>query len=153
MKNSFILLFSFLLAIGAAMADDSIQGLQNKQQFQAMKADVTKSIAARDDKYRELSPDDQKKVLDTLARMEARWQKTDDLAGLTPPERIEMANDQEVVTTLLTHASADSRMVCERVATIGSNLPKNVCKTVAQRRREQKQIQDSARGGSLETSN
>jgi len=153
MKKSFILLFSFLLAIGAAMADDSIQGLQNKQQFQVMKADVTKSIAARDDKYRELSPDDQKKVLDTLARMEARWQKTDDLAGLTPPERIEMANDQEVVTTLLTHASADSRMVCERVATIGSNLPKNVCKTVAQRRREQKEIQDSARGGSLETSN
>jgi hypothetical protein len=118
-----------------------------------MKASVTKSFADRDDKYRELSPDDQKKVLATLDRMDTRWQTAEDATGLTPAARVDMANDQEVVTTLLTQASADSRMVCERVATIGSNLPKNVCKTIAQRRREQKEAQDAARGGSLQSTN
>jgi hypothetical protein len=42
-------------------------------------------------------------------------------------------------------------MVCERVPKIGSNLPQNVCKTVAQRRRELKEVQDAARNGNLET--
>ena len=101
-----------------------------------------------EDKYKELTPEDQKKVLDTLDRMTTRWTKADDVSGLSPNDRTEMANDQEVVTTLLTHASADSRMICERVIPIGSNLPKRVCKTVAQRNRETIQAQEAARQNS-----
>jgi hypothetical protein len=85
--------------------------------------------------------------------MEARWQHADNLAHLSPEDRVAMANDQEVVAGILNHASADSRMVCERVATIGSNLPKNVCKSVAQRRREAEQAQDQMRAGTVESSN
>lgn len=152
MKLASIAALSFLLAVGAAMADD-IPGLQSKRDFLTMKANVDKAFADRDDKYKELTPDDRKKVTDALDRMNERWQKADDASGMTDSERVAMANDQEVVTSTLEHASADSRLVCERVATIGSNLPKSVCKSVAQRRREQKEAQDAARGGALEGSN
>ena len=154
MKLTSIVAFSLLLAIGNAMADDNIQqGLQNKHDFMTMKAHVVKGIADRDDQYREMSPDDQKKLNDTLDRMTERWSKADDVAGLSQGDRVEMANDQEVVTMILNHSAADSRLVCERVPTIGSNLPKNVCKTVGQRAREQKEAQDAARAGTLEGSN
>jgi len=150
MKFGSILAVSLLFAAGTAFADD-IPGLQSKQEFQAQKAGFEKSLAAHDDKYRELSQADQKTVLETMDRMQQRWAKADDVSGLTQAERVEMANDQEKINTILTHASADSRVVCERVPQIGSNLPKNVCKTVAQRRRELEKAQDAAQAGTLES--
>jgi len=149
MKAGSLFLFSLLLASSMALADDAITGLQDKPQFQAMKSEVAQAFDKHDDKYKELTPEDQKKVLDTLDRMAHRWAKAESLAGLSPNDRTEMANDQEVVTTLLTHASAESRLVCERVIPIGSNLPKRVCKTVAQRNRETIQAQESQRSNSV----
>lgn len=149
MRHGFLLALTLLLASAAAIADDAVQGLQDKPQFLAMKAEVTQSFDKHEDKYKELTPEDQKKVVDTLDRMNTRWQKADNLAALSPNDRTEMANDQEVVTTLLTHATAESRLVCERVMPIGSNLPKRVCKTVAQRNREMIEAQQSQRNNSV----
>ena len=138
------------MAAGAVVAgDDSIHGLQDKPQFVAMKAQVNKDLADGD-RYKEIKPEDQKKLLATLTKMDERWQHADDLAHLSPQDRVGMANDQEIVAGILDHASADSRMICERITPIGSNLPKNVCKSVAQRRREQEQSQDAARAGTIE---
>ncbi|MBS9727203.1 hypothetical protein, partial [Stutzerimonas stutzeri] len=44
---------------------------------------------------------------------------------------------QEVHNTILTRARADSRMVCRRERSTGSNMPQSVCMTVAQRRKAQ----------------
>ena len=150
MKVGSIIALSLLFAIGTALADD-IPGLQSKQEFQAQKASFDKGLAGHEDKYKELSPDDQKTVLATFDQMEKRWSKADDVSGLTEADKVAMANDQEKVATILTHAAADSRVTCERVPQIGSNLPKNVCKTVGQRRRELEQAQDAARNGTLES--
>ena len=144
MKLSPLVALSFLLAVGSAMADDSIHGIQTKQDFIAMKAKFNKDLSDGT-RYKELAPDDQKNVVATLDRMDARWQKADDVAHLSPDDRIAMANDQEAVAGILDHASVDSRVVCQRVELIGSKFPKNVCKTVAQMRREQDQAQDSMR--------
>jgi len=150
MKFGCIVALSFVLAVGSAMADDAIHGVQSKQDFIAMKAKVTRDLADRKE-YNEIAPNDQKTVIATLDRMDARWQKADDFAQLSPEDRVGMANDQEVVTTILTHASADSRVVCERIEPIGSKLPKNVCRTVAQMRREQQEAQDAERQNSTTT--
>ena len=150
MKSGRILALSLLFAAGAAMSDD-IPGLQSKHDFEAQKASFTKALADHDDKYRELTTADQKTVLETFDRMEARWSKVDDVNAMTQADRVEMANDQEKISTILTHASANSRVVCERVPQIGSNMPKNVCKTVAERRRELEKSQDAARAGTLES--
>jgi hypothetical protein len=145
MKLISIAALSLMLAIGGAMADDAIKGLQNKHDFIATKANISKDLGS--DKYKEIKPDDQKKLLATLDRMNTRWEKADDVAQLSPDDRVAMANDQEVVTGILQHAAADSRVVCQRENPIGSNLPTNVCRTVAQMHREQEQAQDAMRAG------
>ncbi len=150
MKVLATLMFGVLLASGSAWAADSIAGLWSKPQFEHNRADIIKTLADPGGKYREISPADQKKVQDTLDHMEQRWQSTGD-APLTQAQQVEMANDQEVVTTTLDQASADSRVKCERETPIGSNLPKTICKTVAQRNRELKAAQDAARQGSMES--
>jgi hypothetical protein len=142
---------TLLLAIGNAMAEDSIHGLQTRQEFAAMKARIVKDIG--DGKqYKEMTANDQKTLVAALNRMDARWEHADENGQLNPNDRVEMANDQELVSTITQHASADTRVVCQRIEPIGSHFPKNVCKTVAQARREQEQSQDAMRAGTVESS-
>lgn len=140
-----------LFVLTPAFAADTLQGLQTRQQFEAMRAQVSKGLADRDDKFREISAADQAKLTETLNRMEQRWQAAGDGGTLTQAEQVAMVNDQEVVATILDNGAKDSRVVCERVQQIGSNLPKSVCKTVGQRRREMEQAQKAAQGGALES--
>ncbi|MBS0461174.1 MAG: hypothetical protein JSS41_01730 [Proteobacteria bacterium] len=150
MKISAVLWVSALLATGAVFAAGSVSGLWTHEQFETHRAQIGKALAEPGGQYREIAPADQKKVSETLDRMEQRWQAATD-GNLSEPQQVEMANDQEVVTTALTQASADSRVVCERVQQIGSNMPKNICKTVAQRKREMIQAQNAAAAGALES--
>ena len=53
---------------------------------------------------------------------------------LSADEQVTVFNDQEVVNTVLTSAKDDSRMVCQRVRAVGSNMVTSQCMTVAQRR-------------------
>ncbi len=135
---------TFFLAVGGAMASDNLQGVQTKQEFVAMKAKVDKDLGDGV-QYKEISPEDQKTLIATLAQMDERWKKIDDGSQASPDERVAMANDQEVVTTILQHASKDSRVICERIEPLNTHRSQNVCKTVAQRRRETDQSQDSMR--------
>jgi len=146
MKSTTIAALSLLLAIGSAMADDPIHGLQSKQDFITMKAQVTKDFAGGD-KYKEIAPDDQKTVLTALDRMDGRWQHANAAGQLDPTDEAAQATDQEVVTGILTHASAESRVVCERYMPTNSHLAKTVCETVAQKRRDAQNAKDVMKQG------
>ncbi|MBS0194159.1 MAG: hypothetical protein JSR34_07910 [Proteobacteria bacterium] len=144
MKNVMILLVSLGLAAGTAIAADSIQGLQTHAQFETLRANVTKQLADPAGKYHEMSTADQKKVNETLDRMEQRWQSAGE-GSPSQADMTELANEQEVVIGVLSSAAADSRVVCEREFPTGSNVPKNICKTVAQRRRDMQDSQAAMR--------
>lgn len=62
-------------------------------------------------------------------------------ADLGEPQRMELFNQLEAIEALVNQAE-DQRMVCRRVATIGSNRKERVCKTVAQRREEMRGAQE-----------
>jgi len=140
---------TLFLAIGAASAVDTQPTVAGKQEFVAFKAQVDKDFN-QDKRYTEIKPEDRQTVTQTLARMQARWQKVGD-DSLSPSDRVEMANDQEIVATILDHAAADSRVVCRRAAPTGSHLPTTNCSTVAQRKRaeekDQEMLRDSRSGG------
>jgi hypothetical protein len=150
-RSAVALVLGFGIAVGVAFSaeDQTLNGLQDKPQFIAFKSKLNRDLADHQ-RYKEIKPEDQKTLLATLDKMDQRWQHADDLAHLSPEDRVAMANDQDVVSGILTHASADSRVVCERVEPIGSHMPQNICKTVAQRRRDQEQAQDAARAGTIE---
>jgi hypothetical protein len=52
---------------------------------------------------------------------------------LMPKERIEFFNAQEVIFNLLGEENDDDRMVCKRVATLGTRVSKTVCMTEGER--------------------
>jgi hypothetical protein len=61
---------------------------------------------------------------------------------LQPEERTELATVLERINTLAKEAE-DERMVCTRERKVGSNFPVNTCMTVAERRRQREQSQQS----------
>ena len=141
---------ALLLAVGSAYADEQQLTMLNKHDFMAMKSKVGKEFE-KGNRYREILPPDQEKVSKALERMEARWQKADDVSQLSPDDRVEMVNDEQLVDTILQNASADSRTICERSEPIGSHRPQTTCKTVAQMKREQEKSQSSMRDGKTGT--
>ncbi|MBS0576122.1 MAG: hypothetical protein JSS45_06840 [Proteobacteria bacterium] len=151
MKLISAIVFAALVLCAPLASADALQGLQTRQQFETLRTQVSKGMADHDDKFREISADDQKKLAETLDRMEQRWQSAVDGGTLSQAQQVEMMNDQEVVATILDKGAADSRVVCERVPKLGSNLPKSVCKTVGERRREMERAQQAAQGGALES--
>lgn len=84
--------------------------------------------------YSELAAEDIKAVRDALGRIRNHVGNHPSVEGLAPDIRTAVFNDQELVNTIMARAHADSRMVCERVRTIGSNRREQVCITAGQRR-------------------
>ncbi|WP_406234952.1 hypothetical protein ACI703_04510 [Isoptericola jiangsuensis] len=106
--------------------------------------------AMRSDNYSEISLEQKSEVQQALGRIRLKMgdhQRVDELGA---EARVEILNDQEKVNTILTKARADSRLVCRRERTIGSNMPQQVCMTVAQRRQSEdasrKALQDRQNG-------
>ena len=134
---------ALVCAIGAAMAEDTQMRTFDKQQFATYDAQVKSDLQGN--RYKEIAPEDQETVVKTLNRMEERWKRADADGKLNVNDTIEMGNDQEIVSNILHQAAADSRVICNRETPMGTKIAKNVCRTVAQMRREEKESQDSLR--------
>ncbi len=91
--------------------------------------------ALADENYSELSNEDKFTVQQALGRIKLKTDTVQTINQLNPQAKTEVFNEQEVINTLLTKARADSRMVCRREKSVGSNFPTSVCMTVAERRR------------------
>jgi hypothetical protein len=87
------------------------------------------------DDYAELRAADRKQVRDALDRMAGQLETAGSLASLSQTDRADLLARQDEVNGILETAHGDSRMVCKREKEIGSNFRRNVCMTVAQRRR------------------
>lgn len=57
-------------------------------------------------------------------------------------DRVSIGNDQALVNTILTQAREDSRLICKRERSVGSNRLTSQCMTVAQRRAMQRSSQN-----------
>ncbi len=97
----------------------------------------------RGEKYSEISPQDRKTVVQALERITARLADGATPQQLSESERVALYNDQSLVNTILTRAGEDSRVVCRREKTIGSQRAQNQCMTVAERRRQRNSAQDT----------
>ena len=101
--------------------------------------------------YSELRIEDRSRVREALGRMRGVLDQYPDQATLPEPTKLELYNDQQIVNTVLTKAGEDSRQVCTREKSTGSNRPTTQCRTVAQRERDkavaQRELQAVQRGG------
>jgi len=103
-------------------------------------------LALVSEKYSEVSLADKSAVQASLNQIRTQVGDHERVEQLSPQAQVTVFNEQEKINTILTRAHADSRMVCRRERTVGSNMTSNHCMTVAQRR----QAQDAARKNMME---
>lgn len=128
-----LLLLLLLAAPGVVLAKQSEPPLQAGASFQVQQQKVRADLQGGE-VYSEISVEDRARVVEALDRM-AQEIGEGSAEALPPEKRARVFNDQELVNTVLTKARADSRLVCRREKTIGSNMPTTQCATVAQRER------------------
>ncbi|RYG13861.1 MAG: hypothetical protein EON92_04165 [Burkholderiales bacterium] len=95
--------------------------------------------------YSEISSADRARVKEALHRIDSRLESAGGVDRLTAQQKSDVFNDQEVVNTLLTQASDDSRLVCRREKKVGSHRTITECMTVAQRQRAYENAQKTMR--------
>lgn len=83
--------------------------------------------------YSEIKPEQREKVIAALGRISGAVDRGNGKT-LSPTDQVSAFNDQEIVNAVLTAAKEDSRLICKRQKTVGSNMVAPQCMTVAQRR-------------------
>lgn len=99
--------------------------------------------------YSEISAENRERVVAALERMSLVI-GDGSIESLSPDKKIEVFNDQELVNTVLTKAREDSRQICRREKTLGSQMASTQCFTVAERERMKRNSQNylqSVQGG------
>lgn len=130
----FILISALLLAFNA-MAKESTK-LTAFELFEEQKATILKDI--QDDViYEEIAYSDVKIVKSALDNMSVTLAGVNDISELSDDDKADLFNQQELVNTILTMAENDSRVVCRRRGTLGTNFKTTLCETVKDRRERQ----------------
>lgn len=134
MLRKFILL-SALLASASVAAVETTK-LSAFQHFEEQKSIILKDISDNT-VYNEISYSDMKMVKQTLDLMSSTLEDVIDVNNLTENQKADLFNHQSLVNTILTMAENDSRMVCRRRSTLGTNFKTTTCETVRDRRERQ----------------
>lgn len=129
--------------LGGATGSPLPVQLDVKQSVAEQLAQVEAAINSED--YSELAADDRAALRDALGRIRNNVPASGSVEQLSPDLRTAVFNDQELVNMIMTRAHADSRMVCERVRTTGSNRREQVCMTLGQRRQMREESRDVLR--------
>ncbi|HEU0153362.1 MAG TPA: hypothetical protein VFQ84_08465 [Arenimonas sp.] len=116
--------------VGLSLADTTTHA-----DFQAQRAAIDEALA-EPEQYSEMSRSSRSSLQASLDAIAARLEASGSLAAMSDAERDALAADAEDVNEMLETARHDSRIVCTREATMGSNRTRRVCLTVAQRRRQ-----------------
>lgn len=144
------LLLSMPLLANAKIASDvvrnadEVQILDVKSPFQEQRARILEDLAAGK-KYSEISSREQRDVRDALDRIARQIDSLDSINALSEEQRLRVFNDQELINTILTRASDDSRVVCQREKSVSTRIASAQCLTVAQRRKLREEAQDQMR--------
>lgn len=122
------------LMAGPALASDGALEVGDGSRFAAQRASIEASLA-EGPTYAEITGASRREVRAALARI-------DELLGGAGMAALDAGGQDEVreaearVNELLAEAAVDSRLVCTRERTLGSNRTQRVCLTSAERRRQ-----------------
>lgn len=108
----------------------------------AQQLELKAAVEAGSGNFKDLEPAKRAEMLErqgrVLAMLEGREQSTE----LSQQQQLNLFNELEAISAIVNQAE-DERMVCERVRPVGTNRTTRVCKTVAQRRAERGNIEDT----------
>ena len=152
MKQSFhhLALFVIVQVLGLSLAMASGKVIEKPvaadtpEKFAVTTAQIRKDMGA-EGRYEFIRPDDKGKADADMDAIAAMLQKAGSVAAMPEADRVKLFNMQEHLNGILTHSDRN-RLVCERRAPVGTNIPQTSCKTVAEieklRRDSQKYMDD-----------
>jgi hypothetical protein len=134
-----IALVCLLVALpAAAKRDDTVQlklgPTTTATEFATQRQQIEAAIK-HPEHYVEMRAEDRKVVSEALEKMGGQLESAGSVAALDEPARNALLAEQDDLNKRLEQAYHDSRLVCVREKVIGSSMRRNVCLTVAQRRR------------------
>jgi len=97
-------------------------------------------------RYEFISPDSRAKVDADLSKMQALFQQAGSVDAMSQEQKLTLFNTQEHLNGILSHSDRN-RLVCERRAPVGTNIPVTTCRTAgdieSEHRLSQKFMQDN----------
>ncbi|WP_297902226.1 hypothetical protein [Metallibacterium sp.] len=139
MNNFFCIL---MLSVGLLSAANALAGEVKPPLTPAdtlaafeQQAAVVKGQMQPHGRYRYLDRNERAQVEQRLASMNALFKRYGSVGAMPQDARIALFNAQEKANSILTHNDAN-RLVCHRVALMGSNIPRTECLTYGQIMRE-----------------
>ena len=134
-----LLLAVLLMVPGVVAAKPAEVPFQAGGSFQAQQQKVRADLQGGE-VYSEISAGDRQRVVTALDRMSGLIGEGS-AESLSAESKAQVSSDQELVNTLLTKARQDSRLICRREKSIGSQMTSSQCFTVAQRERMKRDSQ------------
>ena len=150
-----VLMCAQAICAAASMASDKVNEkpvvADTPEKF-AQTAEQIRAQMGTGGRYEFINPGDKGKVETDLNSIGAMLQKSGGVATMSQEDKVRLFNTQEHLNGLLTHSDSN-RLVCERRAPVGTNIPLNTCKTVGEieknRRDSQKYMQDHAQDANI----
>jgi len=141
--------------LGMAVAADKVVekpvAADTPEKFAEVAAQIRKEMGP-DGRYEFIRADDKARANADLDTMAAMLQKAGSVASMPQSDQVQLFNTQEHLNGILTHNDRN-RLVCERRAPVGTNIPQNSCKTVAEiekmRRDSQKYMNDHSQDANV----
>lgn len=151
MKRCFILLGALLLsgsvfAANTPASDKPLVG-QSLESFNAEAAKIREEMKPGG-AYSHIQASDRGRVEARLSEMEKLLSTHAAQGDLRPEEKVHLVNAQEEVNGIL-HHNDNNRLVCERVAPVGSHVPVTTCRTFGEIMEQHKSDQDYLRRQSM----
>ena len=84
------------------------------------------------ERFAELDKPGRDEVIAAFDRMQGHVSDAGSLATLSPEQKVEVFNDQELINEILTEAQRDSRISCKRNRTVNSRIKTSECHTAAE---------------------
>ena len=138
-----LFLASALLALFVASpASAQVGDALSFDEVRTQQAEIRADAGARRGVYENLSERQHRQLEDRQDALLRMIEGKQSPRELSEPQRMDLFNQLEAIEALVNQAE-DQRLICERVATIGTNRKERVCKTVAQRREEMRFAQDA----------
>ena len=130
------LLLSIILFTASNVLANETNKLTEIEQFEEQKSLILQDIKDHV-VYSEIEYSDVKLVRGTLDNMTQSLTNAGNLEAMTTDQRADLFNQQELVNTILTMAENDSRRVCRRRGSLGTNFKTITCETIKERRERQ----------------
>jgi hypothetical protein len=109
----------------------------------AEQSDIRADLRAGVDKYRHVDPLRRRKIDEAQAKVFALLEGHQSLSELDADDQLTVFNALKTIESHLVMRNEDERMVCERVAVVGTRRFQVACMTESERRRRADQAKDS----------